>query len=208
MTKSPKVSSRKARTATPKPTSKRTRKNKTAPKVVAEKVRGAYRATARKVSAEGVRDVWNTALLEQFPGTQVPNTFRVLAERNVAHTRELYEGSKNTLQAVLESWQKSFGAAGQGAAALNRRLIDLADRNINTGFELATGLAGARNLAEVMELQAAYWSKLLGKFRTHQAARTLSRVRAEIGNISGGDPRDSQQGSSGSPSESPKCWGK
>ena len=166
-------SSRKARTATPKPTSKRTRKNKTAPKVVAEKVRGAYRATARKVSAEGVRDVWNTALLEQFPGTQVPNTFRVLAERNVAHTRELYEGSKNTLQAVLESWQKSFGAAGQGAAALNRRLIDLADRNINTGFELATGLAGARNLAEVMELQAAYWSKLLGKFRTHQAARTL-----------------------------------
>jgi hypothetical protein len=173
MTKSPKVSSRKARIATPKPSSKRTRKNKPAPKVVAEKVRGAYRATARKVSAEGVRDVWNTALLEQFPGTQVPNTFRVLAERNVAHTRELYEGSKNTLQAVLESWQKSFGAAGQGAAALNRRLIDLADRNINTGFELATGLAGARNLAEVMELQAAYWSKLLGKFRTHQAARTL-----------------------------------
>ena len=110
-------------------------------------MRGAYRATARKVSAEGVRDTWNaTALLEQFPGTQVPNTFRVLAERNVAHTRELYEGSKNTLQAVLESWQKSFGAAGQGAATLNRRFIDLAERNINTGFDLAMGLAGARNL--------------------------------------------------------------
>ena len=93
MTKSPKVSSRKARTA--KPTSKPTRKNKTAPKVVAEKLRGAYRANARKVSAEAVRDTWNTALLEQFPGTQVPNTVRVLAERNVAQTRELYEGSKN-----------------------------------------------------------------------------------------------------------------
>ena len=109
-----------------------------------------------------------------FRGTQVPDTLRVLAERNVAQTRELYEGSKNTLQAVLESWQKSFGAAGQGAAALNRRFIHLAERNINTGFDLATGLAGARNLAEVMELQAAYWRKLLGEFRTHQAARTLS----------------------------------
>ena len=174
MTKSPKVSPRKARIATPKPSSKRTRKNKPAPKVVAEKVRGAYRATARKVSAEGVRDVWNTALLEQFPGTQVPNTFRVLAERNVAHTRELYEGSKNTLQAVLESWQKSFGAAGQGAAVLNRRFIDLAERNINTGFDLATGLAGARNLAEVMELQAAYWSKLFGELQAHQRGRSLS----------------------------------
>ena len=172
MTKSPKVSSRKARTA--KPASKRTRKNKTAPKVVAEKVRGAYRASARKGSAAAVGDTWNTALLEQFPATQVPNTFRVLAERNVAQTRELYEGSKNTLQAVLESWQKSFGAAGQGAAALNRRFTDLTERNMNTGFDLAMGLAGARNFAEVMELQAAYWSKLLGEFRTHQAARTLS----------------------------------
>ena len=135
----------------------------------------------------------NTAPLEQFPGTQVPNTFRVLAERNVAQTRELYEGSKNTLQAVLESWQKSFGAAGQGAAALNRRFIDLTERNMNTGFDLAMGLAGARNFAEVMELQAAYWSKLLGEFRTHQAGRTLSskaRVRAEIGNLRRGDARD------------------
>jgi hypothetical protein len=166
MTKSspPKVASRKARTPKPKPTSKRTRKNKTAPKVVAEKMRGAYRATARKVSAAGVRDT-PPALFEQFPSTQVPNTFRALAEQNVAHTRELYEGSKNTLQAVLESWQESFGAAGQGAAALNRKLIDLAERNINTGFDLATGLAGARDFGEVMELQVTYWRKLLGELR-------------------------------------------
>ena len=131
---------------------------------------------AAKVAAEMVRDTRRktTAQFEQFRGPQVPDTFRVLAESNVAQTRELYEGSKNTLQAVLESWQKSFGAAGQGAAVLNRRFIDLAERNINTGFDLATGLAGARNLAEVMELQAAYWRKLLGEFRTHQAARTLS----------------------------------
>jgi hypothetical protein len=179
MTKSPKVSSRKARSAKPKPTPKRTRKNKTASKVVAEKVRGAYRATTRKVSDERVRDTWNAALLEQFPGTQVPNTFRVLAERNVAHTRELYEGSKNTLRAVLESWQKSFGAAGQGATALNRKLIDLAERNINTGFDLATGLAGARDFGEVMELQVTYWRKLLGELRgqgSQRRAKSTARL--------------------------------
>ena len=132
--------------------------------------------TAAKVAAEMVRNTHRktTALFEQFPVAQVPDTFRVLAERNVAHTRELYEGSKNTLQAVLESWQKSFGAAGQGAAVLNRRFIDLAERNINTGFDLATGLAGARNLAEVMELQAAYWRKLFGELQAHQGGRALS----------------------------------
>ena len=179
MTKSsaPKVASRKARTAKPKLTSKRTgkagdKRHKSAPKVVAEKVRGAYRAIAPKVSAEGDRNAWNTtALFEQFPGTEVPETFRVLAERNVAHTRELYEGSKNTLQAVLESWQKSFGAAGQGTAALNRRFVDLAERNINTGFDLATRLAGAKTLAEVMGLQAAYWRKLFGELQARVGGR-------------------------------------
>ena len=178
MTKSsPRNSSRKARTAAPKQSSKRTRKNKTAPKVVAEQMRSAYRATARKVSAAGVRNMRDsTALFEQFPGTQVPNTFRVVAERNVAYSRELYEGSKNTLQAVLESWQKSFGAAGQGAAALNRRFIDLAERNMNTGFDFAMGLAGARNLPEVLELQATYWQKLFGDLQAGRRAQSTARI--------------------------------
>jgi hypothetical protein len=177
MTKSSprKVASRKARTT--KPSSKRTRKNKTAHKVVAENVRGAYRATARKVSGEGVRDIRNaTALLEQFPGTQVPNTFRTLAEQNLAHTREMYEGSKNIFQAVLESWQQSFGAAGQGAAALNRRFIDFAERNVNTGFDLAMSLAGARNLAEVMESQARYWHKLFGDLQSERRAQSTANI--------------------------------
>ncbi len=160
-----KAAARKTRNAKPKTASKgrgkaRNKHHKPAVKVAAERVRDTHRKT--------------TTLFNQFPVTQVPDTFRVLAERNVAHTRELYEGSKNTLQAVLESWQKSFGAAGQGATALNRRFIALAERNINTGFDFATGLAGARNLAEVVELQTAYWRKLLGDFRTHQAAHTLS----------------------------------
>ena len=160
----PKLASVKRRTATPKLTSKRTRKNKTSHKVVAEKVRGVHRATAPRVSAEGARVPRNTtALLEQSPGTQLPNTSRGLAEKNVAHTRELYEASKNTLQAVMESWQKSFfGAAGQGVAAVNRRFIELAERNMNSSFDLATGLAGAQNWADVVELQATYWRTLLG----------------------------------------------
>ena len=166
MTKSAsKVAARKTRNANPKTASKGRGKAgnkhyKPAAKVAAEMVRNTHRKT--------------TALFEQFPVAQVPDTFRVLAERNVAHTRELYEGSKNTLQAVLESWQKSFGAAGQGAAVLNRRFIDLAERNINTGFDLATGLAGARDFGEVMELQATYWRKLFGELQAHQRGRTLS----------------------------------
>jgi hypothetical protein len=65
--------------------------------------------------------------------------------------------------------------AGQGAVALNRKAIDIARRNINTGFGLAESLAGARNLAEVMELQTAYWRKQLGELAAQaREMRTLS----------------------------------
>jgi hypothetical protein len=114
------------------------------------------------------------AQFEPFRQSQVPDTLRILAERNVAQARQVYESSKSTLQAVLESWQKSFGAAGQGATALNRRVTDLAERNINTGFELVTDLAGARNFAEVMELQATYWRKLLGALQADQRGGSVS----------------------------------
>jgi len=83
---------------------------------------------------------------------------------------------------MFDSWQKSFGAAGQGAAALNRRVTDLAERNIDSGFEFVTELAGARNFAQVMELQANYWRNLIGALQADQRgvstkARGSSRSR-------------------------------
>jgi Phasin protein len=43
----------------------------------------------------------------------------------------------------------------QDADALNRKIIDIAQRNVSSGFDLAKSLAGAKNLAEMVELQAA-----------------------------------------------------
>ena len=106
---------------------------------------------------------------------------RAVAERSVAQTREAYERSTHTLQSVLESWQKSFGAAGQGVVALNLKMIDVAERNINAGFNLATNLAGARNLAEVMELQAAYWRKLFGELKAQAEKERLLSKKTRVG---------------------------
>ena len=61
---------------------------------------------------------------------------------------------------------ESFDAARQGAAALRRQIIDTAQRNLNLGFDLAKGLAGASNLSEIVELQAAYWRKQFDAFTT------------------------------------------
>ena len=107
--------------------------------------------------------------------TEVPQAMRDLAERNIAQMRETYERSKDALEGIVQSWERSFDAANQGAVALNRKIIDIAQRNINSGFDLAKRLAGAKNLAEATELQADYWRKQLDTLAAQaEEVRTLS----------------------------------
>ena len=107
--------------------------------------------------------------------TAFPETARVFAEKTVAQTREVYDRSKDALEAAVDTMEKSFDAAGQGAVALNRKIIDIAQRNVNSGFDLANSLAGAKNLAEMMELQGAYWRKQFGALAAQaEEVRALS----------------------------------
>lgn len=91
--------------------------------------------------------------------TSVPEAVRAMAEKTVARTREVYDRSKDALDASIEVFERTFYAAGQSAAAFNRKIIDLAQRNVNSGFDLGKSLTGAKNLAEIVELRAAHWHK-------------------------------------------------
>jgi phasin len=139
------------------------------PKVAADKARDTYRKTAAQTE-ELVHD------------TQLPGAMRALAEKNIAQTREACEHSKHALEAALETLERSFDAVGQGAIALNHKVMDIAQRNMNSGFDLAKSLAGAKNLAEVIELQAAHWRKQFSALAAQaEEVRTLStQVTADV----------------------------
>ena len=96
------------------------------------------------------------------PDAALPETVRAMVEKAVDQSREVYDRSKDALDASVATLERTFDAAGQGAVAFNRKLIDIAQRNVNSGFDLAKSLAGAKNLSEMVEFQAAYWQKLLG----------------------------------------------
>ena len=91
--------------------------------------------------------------------TVVPEAARELAEKTVAQSRGAYERSKDALEAALQTVDRSYDALSQGAAALNRKIIEIAQRNINSAFDLAKSLATAKTLAEIVELRATYWRK-------------------------------------------------
>ena len=160
----------------------RSKYRKTTRKVGARKAHSGDRKTASKVAAEKARGTYRktAARFEEFAyDAQMPESMRALAEKSVAQTRELYVHS---LEAVLESWERFVVAAGQGTVALNRKAIDIARRNITNGFGLAESLAGAKNLAEAMELQTTYWRKQVGELASQAGEmRTLStKVTADV----------------------------
>lgn len=113
------------------------------PQLAADAAREAYRKTMAQFD-----------LALEAP---VPENVRAMAEKAVVHTRDVYERSKDRLESDLETLERTIDAAGQGATMLNRKVIDIAQRNVNSGFELAKSLTGARRISEMVEVQAGYW---------------------------------------------------
>ncbi|MGH9553240.1 MAG: phasin family protein [Terriglobales bacterium] len=107
--------------------------------------------------------------------TAIPEGVRALAEKTVAQTRQACDRSLDAFDASLTTFERSFDAAGQGAVAFNRKIVDIARRNVGAGFDLATSLAGAKNLADIVELQAAFWRKQFGVLTSQaEEVRALS----------------------------------
>ena len=116
------------------------------PQAGADQARNAY----RKVTAQ-------LGLLAL--DTAIPEALGAVAEKTAGQMRAAYDRSKDALEASIATFEKSSDVAGWGAAAFNHKIIDIARRNLNSGVDLANTLAGAKNLAEIVELQAAHWRK-------------------------------------------------
>jgi phasin len=109
---------------------------------------------------------------------RLPEGVRSIAEKTVAQAREAYEHSKDALEAGLDALERSFDAAGQGSLVLNHKLIEIAQRNVNSGFTIAKSLAAAKTIPEVVEVQAAYWRNWLGTFTAQ--AEELRALSAKV----------------------------
>jgi hypothetical protein len=113
---------------------------------------------AAKQDREAYRDVTaQLGLLGLDPA--IPEGVRDLAEKTVAHTREACDRSMDAFDASVAAFETCFIAAGKGATMFNRKIIDIARRDVDSSFDLATSLAGAKGLYDMVKLQAANWRK-------------------------------------------------
>ena len=132
------------------------------PQVAADKARAAYRNMTDQLGLLGLNPA-------------IPEGVRALAEKSVVQTRQIYGRSSDAFDASVATFEKTFDAAGQGAAAFNRKIIEISRRNLSSVFDLATSLAGAKDLADIVELQRAYWQKQFGTLTSQaEEVRVLS----------------------------------
>ena len=140
------------------------------PQAAADQARTTYRRTTTQLGLLGLNPA-------------IPEGVRALAEKSVVQTRQVYDRSSDAFDASVATFDKTFDAAGQGAAAFNRKIIDISRRNLNSVFDLATSLASAEDLADIVELQAAHWQKQFDALTTQaEEVRALStKVTADAG---------------------------
>lgn len=105
----------------------------------------------------------------------VPEAIRSAAEKVVTQSRDAYDRSKDAVEDTVEMFEQSIDKAGQGAATINRKVIDIAQANLNSSFDLAKNLAGSKNVAELVEHQTAFARKQF---------ETLSAQAEEIRSLS------------------------
>ncbi len=139
------------------------------PQAAAEMAREAYRKTIAQ---------FEPAALE----AAIPESVRTFAQKTVTETQTVYERSKTVLDAGFDAVEKALDAAGQGATALNRKVIDIAQRNVNSGFDLANSLASAKTVSQVVALQTGFWQKQVGALsaQAEELAALSTKIAADI----------------------------
>ena len=69
------------------------------------------------------------------------------------------EPPRHLLETAVDTFERSFKAAGQGTVEVNRKLLDFTRANVSSGFDFAMSLASASSPLQIMQLQMSYWDE-------------------------------------------------
>ena len=87
---------------------------------------------------------------------EVPPEMRALAEKSVEQARQAFEGFISAAQRAATAFGAPAESATKGARSLSEKTMTFAARNIANSFEFAQRLMRAKNVEEMLHLQADY----------------------------------------------------
>jgi phasin len=90
---------------------------------------------------------------EQF---QIPPEMRALAEKSVEQAKQAVEGFITAAHRTVSSFEGQAETARKGAKDVGGKAMEFAERNITNSFDFAQKLVRAKDVQEMLELQASY----------------------------------------------------
>jgi phasin len=87
---------------------------------------------------------------------QIPPEMRALAEKSVEQAKQAFDGFMTAAHRTVSTLEGQAEAARQGAKDVGAKAIDFAEQNIANSFDFAQKLVRAKDMKEMLELQASY----------------------------------------------------
>lgn len=110
-------------------------------------------------------------------GFEVPREVREFAEKSVQQARQAVDGVIAAAEKTVNTLEGQATAAQSGTKDVSRRAVAFAEQNLATSFDYAQKLVQARDVQELMQIQAEF-------VRTQMQAMT--EQARELGEVAGG----------------------
>jgi phasin protein len=114
---------------------------------------------------------------KEKPFAPPPASARPVVAKEVAKEKPL-EPPAALFGNPLDTFERSFKAVGQGAMAVNQKLVDFARANVQSGFDFALSLASASSPMQMLQLQLSYWDERMKALASQ--AEELRALSAEL----------------------------
>jgi phasin len=118
-------------------------------------------ATTKAKTAKHVASSFSLPEMPKFemPNMEMPEAFRELAAKGVAHAKDTCEKAKAASEEAADLFQKTYATVAKGAMDYNLKLIEIARTNTRAGFDYAHELLGVKSPSEFIELSTAQMRK-------------------------------------------------
>jgi phasin len=90
-----------------------------------------------------------------LPNTEMPEAFREMAEKGVAHVRDTNAKARVACEQAADVLENTYAAFAKGAEDYNLKLIGIARTNTRAAFDYAHELLAVKSPSEFIELSTA-----------------------------------------------------
>ena len=93
---------------------------------------------------------------ESMPNFEIPAEMRQTAERSVEQARKAFDGFIAAARQAINTFEGQAAAVQTGAKDVGKTAVAFAEQNVASSFEFAQKLARAKDIEEIMRLQAEF----------------------------------------------------